>query len=88
MREVRKLGQYIQTTILWILSQIDGRNNFKHSQYKKRLNNLVKRDKRNRYFKNKDMHQDITPHQSNISSKREIPKRLNSTLTFKLKKDG
>ena len=40
VKEVRKLGQYNQTTILWILSQIERRNNYKHPQYKKRLNNF------------------------------------------------
>ena len=74
MKEVRKLGQYNQTTILWILSQIERRNNYKHPQYKKRSNNLANKDKRIRSFKNKDMHQDITPPQSNISSKRDFKK--------------
>ena len=82
MKEVRKLGQYNQTTILWILSQIERRNNYKYPQYKKRLNNLMNKDKRNRPFKNKDMYQDITSPQSNISSKREISKRVDSTLAF------
>ena len=63
MKEVRKLGQYNQTTTLWILSQIERRNNYKHPQYKKRLDNLMKKNRRNRSFKNKDMHQDITPPQ-------------------------
>ena len=73
-KEVRKLGQYNQITILWILSQIERRNNYKYPQYKKRLNNLANKDKRNRSLKNKDMYQDITPPQSNISSKKEIRK--------------
>ena len=82
MKEVRKLGQYNQTTILWILSQIERKNNYKHSQYKKRLDNLMNKNRRNRSLKNKDMYQDITPPQSNISSKKEISKRVNSTLAF------
>ena len=82
MKGVRKLGQYNQITVLWILSQIERRNNHKYPQYKKRLNNLANKDKRNRILKNKDMYQDITPPQSNISSKKEISKRVNSTLAF------
>ena len=42
----------------------------------------MKKNRRNRPFKNKDMHQDIKPPQSNISSKREISKKVNSTLAF------
>ena len=33
MKEVRKLGQYNQTTILWIPSQIERKNNYKHPLY-------------------------------------------------------
>ena len=42
----------------------------------------MKKNKRNRASKNKDMHQDITPPQSNIISKGQNSKRVNSTLAF------
>ena len=69
---------------------MERRNKYKQSQHENKLNNFSNRKKRNGSFNytNTDKHQDVTPPQSNISSKRDFSKGMDSTLAVNVEHEN
>ena len=83
-KEIRKLGRYDLTTILWILSYVERKYRYKHNSIRRKLNKYSRRKSKYDLLKNKARitHDDITPPQSNVSSNEECGNRMDSTLAF------